>query len=258
MKEENLKQYLFLGDKNAIVISLDTFLYKCKRKRERNFKPFFVCAVIPSDSSILDHAADYIQILASISKHHHPVIRGKKTHLQEGELFPFGYHSDRTSSTYSRYVRTKYSLQNHIEWETFSKGMENICSHYSTMMKYYFPMLTSIYYGIQKEYNSPYIGTSYTSTIFASYNYSSAIHVDKRDATYAFGVWFDFGDGVNANSTFCFPEYRVALKLQHGLCALWNSEQALHCTTKSSPHTNLRIGTVIQMNKTINTRAKLL
>lgn len=134
--------------------------------------------------------------------------------------------------------------------------MKDICSHYFKIIEQYFPKLAVKFNNIRNSYHSPHVGNSHAANLFTTHNFASAVHLDSLDATYAFGVWYDVGNGSNADSVFVFPEFKVAIQPHNGICALWNSEKVLHCTTKSSPHQNLRIGTVIQMSKTLNTKAK--
>lgn len=242
----NVKQYLFLGNHNAIVISLDV----------PNYKQFFVCAVIAEDPSTLNKASDFANTLTNISTHFQPIKRGNKIHKQEGEMYPYGFHGCRKISNYENYKRKKESLEDSIGWKIFEDHMEIICSHYFTTMKQYFPSLALKYKNMQSEFRSPCVGDSYAPNLFAAFNFASATHVDVFDASYAFGIWYDIGIGTNASNAFVFPQFRIAIQPHHGICALWNSEKALHCTVRSLPHSKTRIGTVIQMNKSLNTKAK--
>ena len=240
----NIDKYLQLGNENSIVLSLNV-----------PKDPFFICAVIAHDPSITSCTTDYINILQCTPKHFNPIKRREKTHSQSGLMYPYGYRGIRKASGFESYTRLPQSISNPKEWNIFSNGMDRIGSHYSEILKTYFSTLEKQFKVIQQQNYSPHIGTSYAGNFMTAFNFASAAHFDKLDSTYAFGVWYDVGHGRKANSAFVFPEFRIAIQLHNGLCALWNSEKALHCTTQSSPHEIVRIGTVVQLNKTLLTKA---
>jgi hypothetical protein len=247
VERQNVENYLSLGTENAIVISLDV----------PKHQEFFVCAVIARDQSLLERATEYATILASIDQHYKPIKRGTKTHQQEGKMYPFGYRGERLLTNYGAYIRQKQSVRNPEAYKTFSANTEAICAHYFKMMEYYFPTLAAQFNNLCQNYHSPGITNSHAANLFVAFNFTSAAHVDVMDATYAFGVWYDQGDGSNSDSTFAFPQFRVTVHLHHGIASMWNAEKALHCTTQASlPHEKLRIRTVIQTNKSLNTKAR--
>jgi hypothetical protein len=162
------------------------------------------------------------------------------------------------TTNFGAYVCLEESVHNPEAWHAFSANVEAVCSYYFQMMQCYFPTLASCFNHLHNSHHSPSIGNSHTANPFLAFNFTSVAHLDPLDATYAFGRYY-VGTGSNSDSVFAFAQFRVLMNIHHGIASMWNTEKALHCTTQASvPYQNIRIGTVIQTNKSLSTKAKKL
>ena len=148
-------------------------------------KPFFVCAIIAGDPSMMESVEDYGKILSSINCFYPKIARGK-THPQEGRMYPYGYRSNRLDGGFGQYSCLPNS--NKEEWKDFSAKMEKIGNHYFRILSMYFPKLARNFRKIRDDNHSPGIGESHAGNFMTAFDFASAAHFDPLDTTYAFGV----------------------------------------------------------------------
>jgi hypothetical protein len=214
-------------------------------------KYFFVCSVITQDSTLILHETNYTNILAKINFYYNEQKRSK-SHPMKGKMFAYGYQSEHLNKNFGQ-----YHLKKNIPSNTnlYNSWLDNIVCHYESLLKKYYPLLFLKYRQIQSKFHTPGIGDTYAGNLIVAHNFASTPHLDKMDVTYAFGIWYKYGMGTIDNWNFVFPEYDLDIVLHSGIIVLWNSEKAIHSTICPKSKNCFPIGTAIQLNKILCTKA---
>jgi len=234
LKSHHIDQYLQIGNKNTLVISLNTSIAK----------NLLVCAIIVTDISMMEKKKEYGEILNKIQKYCRRQKRGEKKHPCIGNMYAYGYRSERkTSDSTTIEEKNHYAIQ-----------LENIVKHYSNIFCKYLPQQAKEAFEVCAKFHAPTIANTHVGNFTITHNFQSAPHTDP-DMSYAFGVWYNYGRDQIKGGEFVFPDYRVSIKLHDGICIAWNSIHAKHATVACKSYNSTRIGTSIQLNRTLAFKA---
>jgi len=178
-------------------------------------------------------------------------------------MYAYGFRSERLTSGYGQYAAPPPTKKNPVttqEATSYFSQLDNFVRHLAHIFKTYLPLQAKQAFDIRSEWHAPTIADTHAGNLTVTHAFQSAPHIDP-DVSYAIGAWFDFlktRKGFTKRGEFTFPEYRIAVELHNGICIAWHSAYAQHATVACDSQQCTRIGTSIQLNKTLCTKAKRL
>jgi len=137
----------------------------------------------------------------------------------------------------------------------YAAQLEEIVKHYTQIFQQYLPQQAKEAFDVCAAFHAPTIANTHAGNFTITQNFQSAPHIDM-DASFAFGAWFNHGFGKIKKGEFTFPDYKVAIELCDGICIAWHSFYAKHATVACECYKSTRIGTSIQLNRTLAFKAK--
>lgn len=191
----------------------------------------------------------YGDTLIQIQKYCRKQRRGKK-HAYKGVMYAYGYRSERKTSGFGEYMAPlpiKKKVITSEEKKQYKKQLDDIVIHITEIFKYYLPQQAQQAFNTKNYFHAHSIANTHAGNFTITHSFQSIPHTDL-DATFAIGIWLDYGKGVVKGGEFTFPDFRVAIKLRNMIYIAWNSYFAKHATIASICHKSTRIGTSIQLS----------
>jgi len=244
-----LCNWLVLGASNALVIS-----------KHPHLGIILVCGILAHEPTMEKQKNKYGQILIRIKHYCRQQKRGKGIqHPMKGKMYAHGYRGDRLGPLFSEYYPPVKTSTCSIkctkrEREVYLKELTTICEHKSRLLEIYFPLQAKQALDLKETFHTPSIGKSNAGNYTVTHNFQSAAHNDP-DASFAIGAWYDVGKEKVEGGEFAFPEYRMAVKLHHGIVLVWHSAYVMHATLECNSQQCVRVGTSMQLGKRLCTKA---
>jgi len=221
LKQNSINSYLRIGLQPTLVVSV------------LNEQPLLICGVLSLKSFTKEQKIGYCKTLASISRYCRLQKRGKH-HPIRGQMYAYGWRRSYLDSGFNQYEPPPYRKKDSVtvdEWNEYKNSLDLYIQHLGSLFQQYFPKQAQAAIDIQKQFHSPSLADTHAGNLVVTYNFQSAPHTDD-DKTFAIGGWFNKieENGWIKGGEFVFPEYKVAVELNHGTVICWNSKLAKHAT----------------------------